>query len=408
MDATYSPRTSQKPDVRPISFILDNMGSLGDPIVLPVRPEDLSRSEPLRATVHQTLGKKVTGWVDEFGEGLPTINISGTTGWRYNPSLGRDGFQSFEALNELVAHRYPQFRQDAIDAGRNPDDVKLIFVDLLDNFTYPVVPMQFVLRRSKSRPLLFQYQMSLQATSLSIDAPNLAKPEMGSVFGGLGALGGAISRFDSFMDQIEGWIGQAAQFVDRVITPIAAKVKTFVGHVNGVLKRIDTVVRSAGNLITGTANKLIGIAVDLAAVGRNVMRTINNIAGLPAHLVGNLGRVASAFNEVVCIFSNALRPRGVYENYEPLFGASNCSSTTGGRASSIYADSNPFESMMPPQSHGVGLSSAAMASVATLKQSDPVLSPMPIQEISRHIDEINNGPWVWYGSENGEHGVWIR
>lgn len=389
MDATYSPRTSQKPDVRPISFMLDNMGSLGDPIVLPVRPEDLSRSEPLRATVHQTLGKKVTGWVDEFGEGLPTINISGTTGWHYNPSLGRDGFQSFEALNELVAHRYPQFRQDAIDAGRNPDDVKLIFVDLLDNFTYPVVPMQFVLRRSKSRPLLFQYNISLQAISASIDAPLLAQPELGSVFGGLGALGRAMTDLERFSAQVDGWVSQALSFVDRGLAPLAGVVTQFVSTVGGVLDRVDVLVRGAGNIITGAANRAIAIASDLAGVGVRVFRTISSIANLPSSLKANLGRVASALNEVVCIFSNSLRPSKMYEDYDGLWGASNCSSTTGGRMPSRYADSNVFELMSDRPASAY--SSAALSSVAAVKNSDPVLAPMPVQEMTRHLGNIVSG-----------------
>lgn len=393
MDARYTPKTSQKADLRPISFMLDNMGSLGDPVTLPIRPEELTRSEPARATVHQTLGRATTGWVDHFGKGLATINISGTTGWHYNPSVGRDGFQSFEALNELVVHRFPEFKQRAIDAGRNPADVKLIFVDLLDNFTYPVVMQNFTLRRSKSRPLLFQYNIVMQAVSDSIDAPLLSLPGMGSVFGGLGALGGVISAFDGFMNDIEGWINQAAQFVNGVIGPIAATVKKFTGTVNNVLKRIDGVVRSAGNLITGTANQLIGIAFDLASAGRNAMRTINNIVGLPAQLKSSLGRVASAFNEVACIFSNSMRPRGVYEEFDGLFGASNCSSTTGGRSPSLYSNTNAFGVMFPvgAQAGGVSVSNTAYSSVNALKQSDPVLAPMMLPEVQRHLDSIVGG-----------------
>lgn len=392
MDARYSPRTSQKADVRPISFVLDNMGSLGDPITLPIRPEELTRTEPARATVHQTIGRNTTGWVDHFGKGLPTITISGTTGWHYNPSVGRDGFQSFEALNDLVVHRFPKFKQDAIDSGRDPAGVKLLFVDLLDNFTYPVTMQNFTLRRSKSRPLLFQYNIAMQALSDSIDAPGIAIPNFGSVFGGLQALGGAISTFDSFMDSIEGWINGAVRFVDGVVGPIAATVKAFTGKVNAILKRIDGVVRSAGNLITGTANKLIGIAVDLASTGRNVMRTINGIVGLPSLLKANLGRVASAFNEVVCIFSNSLRPRGRYEEFTDLFGASNCSSTTGGRNPSIYAGSNVFGTMYgASRVDGVSVSSAAQSSIGAIKSSDPVLAPMMLPEVERHLDSIVGG-----------------
>jgi hypothetical protein len=390
MDARYSPRTSQKADVRPISFLLDNLGSIGDPVMLPIRPEDLTRTEPARATVHQTLGREEVGWVDHFGKGLASINISGTTGWRYNPSVGRDGFQSFEALNDLVVHRYPELKQDAIDAGRDPRDVKLIFVDLLDNFTYPVVPTQFVLRRSKSRPLLFQYSITLQALSGSIDAPIMSFPSLGSITGGLGALGRVMDEIDGFIAEVEGWVSKALSFVDNLLAPVASAVKAFVVMVNNVLRKVDAVVRGVNNVITGTANRLIGIAQDLAGVGANVFRTINGIISLPSNLKANLGRVASAFNEVLCIFGNSLRPRKNYQQYDDLYGASNCSSTTGGRMPSPFAGRNVFE-LMQAAPGGVKTSSEAMSGISILKRSDPVLAPMPFAEVGRHLENIVSG-----------------
>lgn len=366
------------------------MGSLGDPVMLPVRPEDLTRTEPPRATVHQTLGRETTGWVDHFGKGLPSISISGTTGWRYNPSVGRDGFQSFEALNDLVAHRYPEMIQDAIDTGRDPSGVKLIFVDLLDNFTYPVVPTTFVLRRSKNRPLLFQYNIVMQAISDSIDPPMIALPFMGSVTGGLGALSRAMGTIGGFVATVEGLVASALRFADGVIGPVASAVKNFVGVVNNVLIKIDTVVRGAGNVVSGVANRLIGIAADLASAGTNVFRTISSIANLPAQTKASVGQVASAFNEVLCIFRNSLSPASKYEEFDGLFGASNCSSTTGGRMPSAFAGQNVFE-LMQPGPGLVQMSSGAMAGVATLSRMDPVFAPMAIPEIGRHLDNIVAG-----------------
>jgi len=122
----------------------------------------------------------------------------------------------------------------------------------------------------------------------------------------------------------------------------------------------------------------------------NIFRTISSIASLPAHLKAALSRVGSAFNEAMCILRNSLRPRKTYDDYDSLYGASNCSSTSGGRGPSAYANMNAF-SLMQMEKGPVELNSAAMASVSVLNRNDPVLAPMPIQEMGRHVDVINNG-----------------
>lgn len=379
--------TDQRAGVRPISFVLDDAGSIGTSVTLNVRPEDLTRNEPARATVHQTLGRDTTGWVDHFGEGLPSVTIAGHTGWRHAIGTGMDGVQAFQALNDLVAHAYPQAKQAAIDRGTDPAQVKLLFVDMLDDFAWSVVPTNFVLRRSKSRPLLMQYNISLQAVSTSVDSGVLQLPFFGNVFGGLNALDRLMEKFSSFEWQVEDWVSRALAFVDRGLGPIASTVKTFVGMTNRALGAVNTVVRGAKNVINGTANRLIGIASDLASVGVNVFRTINNIRNLPSDLKAAIGRVASAYNEVLCVFSNSLRQRKTYEEYTGLYGASNCSSTTGGRQDSAYSNMNAFELMQPARDNAA-FSSSALAGVSSLSRMDPVMAPMPMPEIGRHLSNV--------------------
>lgn len=386
MDSRFSPRTSQKAGVRPISFILDNLGALSDPITLPIRPEDLTRTEPSRATVHQTLGREPVGWVDHFGEGMPQVTISGHTGWGYKPGLGRDGFQSFEALNELVAHRFPEFKQLAIDTGRDPADVQLLFVDMLDNFAWSVVPMQFVLRRSKSRPLLYQYNITLQAVATTPAAPVIELPFFGSIAAGQFSLGRVTSFLDQVLSTVEGLSAQALAAIDAALAPVSATVKAFVSASNTVFKIVNT----ASNFVGEAAGKVIGIASDLAKVGTNVFRALSTAAGLPSAVKANLSQVAGAFNEVSCIFANSLRARGSYEEYSPLYGASNCSSTTGGRPASALADKNPFM-LMQPAALPVRVASAALSGVSTLARMDPVLAPLPFSEVDRHLGNIVQG-----------------
>lgn len=384
------PPTDQRAGVRPISFVLDNAGSIGSPVNLVIRPEDLTRTEPSRATVHQTLGREVSGWVDHFGEGLPSVTLAGHTGWRYKNGSGMDGAASFDALNSLLVHQYPAARQAAINSGRDPSAVQLLFVDMLDDFAWSVVPMQFVLRRSKSRPLLYQYNMTLQAVRTDVDTPVISLPFFGSVPAGLGALNSVVSAIDGLAGTIGGLAGRALGAVGSVLGPISASLKNFVSFSARLFRSVSGAISAGMSLVTGISNQLVGIARDVAQAGVNVFRTISAIRDIPTLIKAEVMRVASAFNEVLCLLSNSLRPRKKYEDYSDLYGASNCSSTTGGRPASPYENQNVF-SLARPADTQASPTSAAVSSLGALQRTDPVTSPMPLPEIGRHVDNIVAG-----------------
>lgn len=388
--ATTSPPTDQRAAVRPIAFAIDAVGVLSQPVVLKVRPEDLTRTEPSRITVHQTLGRGPVGWVDNFGAALPTITIAGHTGWRAGGVNGEDGAQAFETLNSLVMHEYHGFKQAAIDTGLDPASVKLIFIDMLDGFTWNVAPTSFVLRRSKSRPLLFQYNIGLQAVSTSVDNPFVLLPNLGGVVSGLSSLTGAISVLSQLASSVKAMVESAVSFVDAALLPIAGVVNSFVAMSVQVYSIVGSAVSAVQNGFTSVANRLIGIAGDVAKIGVNVFRTISAIGNLPNDVKHQVMRVGAAFNELSCILSNSLRPRETYQDYDGMFGASNCSSTTGGRPDSAYSNSNAFK-LMQPAPDPLKLSTASQSSSAILRRMDPVLAPMPLQEVSRHLANILDG-----------------
>jgi len=303
---------------------------------------------------------------------------------------GTDGAAAFARLNQLVVRDFPAAKQAAIDGGRNPAGVKLLFVDLLDDFVWSVAPTIFTLRRNKSSPLLYRYNINLQAVSTSIDSIGVLLPFFGGIPAGLNALDRAVSSIASMSVGVEGWVARALNTVDRSLGPIALNIKNFVGMANIVFAQVNGVVRSANNFATGLSNRFVAIAGDIANVGRNIFRTINAIANLPADLKASLGRMASAFNEVACIFKNSLRQRKTYEDYTGLYGASNCSSTTGGREDSAYANLNAFEQMQASKDVAA-VNSAALAGISALSRTDPVLAPMPLQEVGRHATNIFTG-----------------
>lgn len=120
-----------------------------------LRPEEVSYTHPTRATVIQTLGG---AWVDDFGEGLTDISINGHTGWRGGPLNGEAAFLS---LRTGVFELYHQLRQLAADAGQDPDTVEMIWLDTLHLCSYRVYPISLQVRKSRTRPLLFQYQLRM-------------------------------------------------------------------------------------------------------------------------------------------------------------------------------------------------------------------------------------------------------
>lgn len=387
---TQTAPTDQRAGVRPIAFLLQKQGGFSTPVTLKIRPEDLTRNEPSRVTVTQTLGRGTQGWVDNFGEGLPSVTISGHTGWRSSAGSGEDGAEAFETLNNLVQHEYHKAKQAAIDAGMDPATVKLLFIDMLDGFTWNVTPTQFVLRRSRSRPLLFQYNISLQAVSTDIDNPLMVLPFSGSLFAGLGALDSVISRIEGYAKQINGWISTAVAYKDRLLAPIGATFQAFTNMSARVFGAVNSVITNGQNAISSTANTLIGFASDIAKVGSNINRTVSAIAGIPDNIKASISKIASAYSEAYCIFRNSLRPRQTYNDYSDLYGASNCSSTTGGRPASDYINSNAFE-LIQPERGPVMLTSGAQSAITTLGNADPVLAPVDMREMDRQLKIINSG-----------------
>lgn len=379
-----TPPTSQKS--RPISFVLDDQANGRPPVWLPlvIRPEDLTRTEMSRAALFQTLGKQAVGWVDSFGAGLPTITISGHTGWRAAPGQSGDGAAQFERLHTTIYDEFHRGKQMAIDAGIDPALVKLLFVDELDNFAYEVFPMQFVLRRSKSRPLLMMYNIQLQTVSVTPEIPFPLLQEFGDVFSGLGSLGDVLRTIVNSIDAV-------VSGVTSFIAPVASVVRDFMNFTAKVFGAVGTVVGAVANGVRTVANELIGIARMVASAGKNVFDSMSAVANLPGYVKQTMGQVAEAYSTAFCLLKNSLAPNGnAYQDYSDLYGSSNCSSTTGGTPSSPLANMNVFTEVRP-MAAPVQMTGNAMDGLGTLSRMDPVLAPMSVSEITRNMSAINQG-----------------
>lgn len=106
-------------------------------------------------------------------------------------------------------------------------------------------------------------------------------------------------------------------------------------------------------------------------------------------------QVAGAYSNIYCVLRNALRQQIYYEDYNPLFGASNCSSTSGGRPISSLSGQNPFYSVVPTQRPlPVAVNGSAQDGLRTLANNDPVLSPLPTASLRSAVTDVAEGMQV--------------
>ena len=375
-----NPPPSQKPGDCPISFTLDDLSTGASPVVLPlnIRPEELTRTEMSRVSVQQTLGG---AFADEFGAGLTQINISGNTGWRgFN---GVDGMAFFQQLRAASFTNWHSLRNQAMQKGLDPNLVQLIFTDALNSTIDVVIPMNFTLRRARSRPLLCMYQISMIGLG---DNPAPGQGSGGWLSGLIQSLG--LQSVVAAVKQIAGAISSAVNFIQAdILAPITAFMQTACSVFNMAVAIVETPAALV-SLVTG-------VAQSIAQVGFNMFATLASVTSNAANVTGSLMQVQAAFSDVSCVFANAIAQGQTYPVYTGLYGASNCSSTVPGSSpQSQYTlnDTNPFYDVMgtntPPP---IQVSPAAQQAIQTILYTDPVLSALTPQQLATLAASITNG-----------------
>ena len=367
------PPTSQKAGDRPISFVLVDLSV--SPVVtntleMIIRPEELTRTDVTRATVQQTLGG---AWADDFGPGLATINISGHTGWRGGQFSTSDGMDQFAKLKNQVFAEWHGRRNTAVRAGINPAKVGLVFVDALDSTIDLVIPMNFTLRRSKSRPLLMQFAISMIATK-------------GKIYTTSSSSSGIASALTSLLKSIANIVSAIGQAINFVKSAIVAPVVAFMNATKAIFSAISNLVSSAESIPL----TLLNTAKSMAQAGTSMFATIAAFPGNAPNQMAASMSVSAEYSNILCLLHNAVNQQVVYPDYTPLYGASNCSSTSGGSPESPYAGTNPFYAVVgAPQNAPAPLASPAMVpAIASSTSSAPVVSISPLAQQS--LAQVNS------------------
>jgi hypothetical protein len=349
-------------------------------MTLLIRPEELSIGFPSRMSVTQTLGG---AWADSFGEGMEEGTYSGTTGWRATSS-DSGGSERLAKLKEFVYSDWHARRAAAVVKGDDPAMVRLILVDTLNNYSRVIAPRVFDLKRSKSRPLLSQYRFNFVMLSKDVTRQELLLADTG--FGGiLGTVGSWIDSFTASINNITNRIREAYKWIDKTII---APIKKFVA----TTMRLYNAVRSMITAGVGIIRQLGSIATLATQAITNVFRAAALVLNIPNIAKAAIMNVVREFTNLFCLLKNA-RKFLDYEDYSDIYGASNCSSTSGGRSISIYSGStnNTFAAVSQTSKSPVIVSQPASNSMKTLAGTDLVTTPLPNSIIASNLDIANAG-----------------
>lgn len=380
-----NPPLSQKPDTSPIGFALVDVTRPNGPVqllTLNIRPEDVNITTPSRVTVQQTLGQAGTAgaWADEWGEGLVSINISGHTGWRTDAAQ-KSSVERLIALQGMI-EQWHNLRALAAEEGRDPSGVLLIYSDGLNFVHMFVVPLVFSLKRNRSRPLLMMYQIAMTgiayvsaATAGTLDSLLAPKPSDQSV-------GDSISSALAVMDTVTSALNTATGILHTALPSILA------GPMNSFNSLSAAIVGAVNATRQAPSASLNLLAADACMGAANVWRVL--AAAITDPFAGNLCmQAAAAYENVTCLLQNILIPPAQFPDYSAVYGASNCSSTSGGSA--VAQLSNPLASVYPNQAPLATQNEAAQFSTGALKNCDPVLSPPSMVAIHGHVSNIAQG-----------------
>lgn len=372
---------SQKSQDRAIAIRHDTGKGQVFHVPLVVRPEEITSTQPALQTPNQALGG---AWIDDFGPGLWKIDISGHTGWGAGDRP--DGMAEFFKLH-AVWNQWHHDRKVLIREGRNPSEARWFYIDELNEVTALVAPGAFTLKRSRNRALLYMYSISMIVLSETIQPPAVDPIKIGepgataTVKAGIDSLSGSIKKLKAAQAKLSG----------IVEAKVAGPLKALIGMGTSSMQSVVDAVTDARGLVSDTAAQFIGIASDVALVGRNVFRTFNAVANLPDFFVHEVSSIAAAFDNAFCVLKNAFRRVREYPDYDGLYGASNCSSTIGGSPLSAYGDLNAWELILPNRQGIAAVTPEARTQIEVLKGADPVRSPMASDELMSRTSVILAG-----------------
>lgn len=225
-----------------------------------LNPEEYSQTEASRSTVTQTLGG---AWIDAFGAGLVEITFSGTTGFKNGTDNPADGFEKFKELRDTLRSVY-----NDVKAGEVVTET-LKFYNFTDEEYWEVYPDRFSLKRSKTRSLLYMYDIRLIA---------LKKLSEGKQAGG--RIGNPFPVVDTTIAATDGIDENSNQVVPVGTQQGGSNVSLFPQVRNAVtLGLIATVGNALKSAVNTTTTDILNLSTIASVVSNNIAELVGATDG---------------------------------------------------------------------------------------------------------------------------------
>lgn len=179
----------------------------------------------------------------------------------------------------------------------------------------------------------------------------------------------------------------AQQWIDQYIV---APVSAFMSMTTGIFAQVQQIIGSTMQL-TGS---IVGSALGIAQGGMNLFRALTGIISLPMDIAAQVMGVAGAYASLYCTLLRMLQNILTIPNFGDLYGASGCSSTSGGNPISPLRGTNPFYTMLPTGAMGTEtlFVPTAQAAVTQLARMDPTSKVVTPQFLAARVTEVAASP----------------
>lgn len=145
------------------------------PFRLQINPQELSQDEIFAIEVTPTFRGVL---VEHHGTVLKDINISGTTGISPNAREGgkkrnsgdpvlASGHSGYQEFHELRSYFRAYVESKRLDNREDGKELRMVFRNLKDQENLFVEPQKFSMKRSSSRPFLYDYQIALKGIGVA-------------------------------------------------------------------------------------------------------------------------------------------------------------------------------------------------------------------------------------------------
>lgn len=350
---------------RQIGFFLEGGGGAASPtrFTFGIRPADLTRHEPSRISVQQTLGG---AWADVFDRGLSSITISGHNGWRGGIVLS--GEELFAALRKTVFTDWHARRAAAIAAGKDPSTVRLYFTDALDQISVLVAPRAFDLRRYRASPLLMHYHIDLVVLDDAGAPTNIIDSIINALSDPLRWLAGVTG-----LGNVLALVNQYATEAVNVLGAIGGAVRGFINIGTSLIQGVSAAAQQVVGQFQASQAALLSVGSLYCRAASNGFAAVAADDTLQAQYRIPIMAMSSAFNDAACTMGNSFDQGRYFRDFSGLLGASACSSTGGGDPANPYtvAGDNPFKDIVPIAGAPALMTPDAQAAITTLA-GDPI------------------------------------